>query len=449
MFIERGKINDADEQKGRKKEYINSALSMLAFYILLFLLSACGSDVNISSGTNTSIPSAETGSINFYIEWQSTPIVTSNSLVPAQLALDCAATGISTLEAKVYDETNSILASGEWGCAAHSGTINNVKAGSNRTLVILGKDSQGDNIFIGGPLGGITLLPNQAYNAGIIQVIPYSITLVSPPNDSSIVNCNFSFHWFGAPVGRFEIQIDESIDFSSPILSQILTANSYTPAHLNPGKYYWRVRATDDLGNMSKWSEIWSCTVLFAIGQRPSAPGGVNAVGGDSQIIISWGVVSGAAAYNLYWSLFPDVSKVSYTEKISNVSSPFTHLGRINSTTYYYVLTAVNSCGESNESAQVSAIPGKPPSAPIGVIAIAGNKQVTITWNNVIEAASYNIYWSTDPGVNKTNGTKISNITSPYIHTDRINHTTYYYVVTAVNIYGESIESSQVFARPP
>ena len=61
MFIERGKINDADEQKGRKKEYINSALSMLAFYILLFLLSACGSDVNISSGTNTSIPSAPPG----------------------------------------------------------------------------------------------------------------------------------------------------------------------------------------------------------------------------------------------------------------------------------------------------------------------------------------------------------------------------------------------------
>jgi len=61
--------------------------------------------------------------------------------------------------------------------------------------------------------------------------------------------------------------------------------------------------------------------------------------------------------------------------KISNVSSPFTHLGRINGTTYYYVLTALNSCGESDESDQVSAIPGKPPSKPIGVFATAGNKQ--------------------------------------------------------------------------
>ncbi len=141
MSIEREKKDYRDGGKDRKKGYIKSALSLLKLYILLFLLSACGSDGNISSGTTTSIPSSETGSIHFNIEWQSTPISTSNSSILTGLALDCAASGVSIVEAKVYDETNSLLASGEWSCAAHSGTINDVKAGSNRTLVILGRDS--------------------------------------------------------------------------------------------------------------------------------------------------------------------------------------------------------------------------------------------------------------------------------------------------------------------
>jgi len=90
--------------------------------------------------------------------------------------------------------------------------------------VILGKDSQGNNIFIGGPLRGITLLPNQSYNAGIIQVIPYSIILVSPANDSSIANCNFNLQWSGTSSAGFEIQLDENLDFSSPLFSQLQAA---------------------------------------------------------------------------------------------------------------------------------------------------------------------------------------------------------------------------------
>jgi len=88
------------------------------------------------------------------------------------------------------------------------------------------------------------------------------------------------------------------------------------------------------------------------------------------------------------------------------------------------------------------------PSAPSGLSATAGDGQTTISWNTVSGATSYNIYWSTSTGVTKTNGTKIPNATSPYTHTGRINGTTYYYVVTAVNSSGESSESSQLSATP-
>ena len=87
--------------------------------------------------------------------------------------------------------------------------------------------------------------------------------------------------------------------------------------------------------------------------------------------------------------------------------------------------------------------------APTGVTATGGGaSDNTITWNAVSGAISYNIYWSTTAGVTKSNGIKITGATSPYHQISLIPFTTYYYVVTAVNASGESVESAQVSATP-
>jgi hypothetical protein len=88
------------------------------------------------------------------------------------------------------------------------------------------------------------------------------------------------------------------------------------------------------------------------------------------------------------------------------------------------------------------------PSAPTGVTASASDGQVSISWSAVSGATSYNIYWSTTSGVTKTSGTKITGATSPYSHTGLTNGMTYYYIVTAVNSSGESVDSNQVSAMP-
>jgi len=88
------------------------------------------------------------------------------------------------------------------------------------------------------------------------------------------------------------------------------------------------------------------------------------------------------------------------------------------------------------------------PSAPTNVSSIAGDQQVTISWDNVSGATAYNIYWAETQGLTKANGTKISDVTSPYIHTGRTNGVTYYYVVIAENYYDESDESIEVEATP-
>ena len=67
--------------------------------------------------------------------------------------------------------------------------------------------------------------------------------------------------------------------------------------------------------------------------------------------------------------------------------------------------------------------------------------QVTLTWDKVPNATSYNVYWSVSPGVNRHNGNRISNVKNPVTITGLKRGNTYYFVVTTVNEFGESKES--------
>src|SRR3989338_7319729 len=88
------------------------------------------------------------------------------------------------------------------------------------------------------------------------------------------------------------------------------------------------------------------------------------------------------------------------------------------------------------------------PAAPANVLATARDGNNLIKWTAVSGATSYNVYWSTADGVNKTNGTKISVANNPQAHTGLTNDTPYYYVVTALGAGGESAESAQASATP-
>ena len=105
----------------------------------------------------------------------------------------------------------------------------------------------------------------------------------------------------------------------------------------------------------------------------------------------------------------------------------------------------ISACGNNGEPALRSA---PIPIAPTGVAATARDSNNLIAWAGVRGAASYNIYWSTTTGVNKTNGTKIAGAYNPQVHTGLMNGTLYYYVVTAVSAGGEGAESVQVDAMP-
>jgi hypothetical protein len=87
----------------------------------------------------------------------------------------------------------------------------------------------------------------------------------------------------------------------------------------------------------------------------PAIPGNVSVTPGIKQITIKWSASSGAQSYNVKRST---VKGGPYSTIASGVTTTsYVDTGLVKKVTYYYVVSAVNACGESANSAQVSARP--------------------------------------------------------------------------------------------
>jgi fibronectin type 3 domain-containing protein len=91
--------------------------------------------------------------------------------------------------------------------------------------------------------------------------------------------------------------------------------------------------------------------------------------------------------------------------------------------------------------------PPGPPAAPTGLAASAGDNQVALSWNTVAEATSYTVKRATVSGGPYT--TIAAGVaTTAFTDTTALNGITYFYVVSAVNVFGESPNSNEVSATP-
>jgi hypothetical protein len=85
-----------------------------------------------------------------------------------------------------------------------------------------------------------------------------------------------------------------------------------------------------------------------------------------------------------------------------------------------------------------------PPAAPTGLTTMPTITQIGLNWNSSVGATNYNLKRST---INGSSYTTIASLTgTSYIDSNVTNGTTYYYVVTAMDNFGESLNSTQVSA---
>lgn len=232
------------------------------------------------------------------------------------------------------------------------------------------------------------------------------------------------------------------------------SATTYTDTGLTNGtNYYYQVTAVNSSGESAPSTPQASATPATT----PGPPTSVSAAPGNTTVTVNWSppASNGGAAitgYNVYRSTASGVQGTKVAS-VSGSTTSYTDTGRINGTTYYYEVTAVNPAGEGPVSSQVSATPATPPGAPTALLATPGNGQVQLSWtaplsNGGSAITGYNVYRSNTPG---TPGLIIGSTiagTTTYTDSTVVNGTPYYYEVTAVNVIGESAPSVQVPAIP-
>lgn len=220
--------------------------------------------------------------------------------------------------------------------------------------------------------------------------------------------------------------------------TQIATQSSttYADAGLTNGTKYFYVVAAYNSAGASANSTL----------PPPSAPTGLSAAAGNTQITLTWTASAGATSYHVKRS----TTSRAETQISAPTANSFTDTGLTNGAKYFYVVSAVNAGGESANSSEVSATPtapATPPPTPTGLQATPGNTQVALTWNATTGATSYHVKRSTTSG-GPFNSTLASPTGTNYTDAAVINGTAYYYVVSAVNATGESANSAQVSATP-
>jgi Malectin domain/PQQ-like domain/Fibronectin type III domain/PQQ enzyme repeat len=181
----------------------------------------------------------------------------------------------------------------------------------------------------------------------------------------------------------------------------------------------------------------------------------------SSQINLSWTASStGGVTYSIFRSTTAGFTPSSANQIASGVSgTTYSSTGLTASTTYYYLVEAVDSGGASTPSNQASATTMAAascttvPSAPAGLSATAASSsQIGLSWTASTAGTgcsiAYNVYSSTTSGFTPSSANQIaSNLSgTSFSNTGLTASTTYYYLAEAVDTAGSSGSSNQASA---
>jgi Ca2+-binding EF-hand superfamily protein len=175
--------------------------------------------------------------------------------------------------------------------------------------------------------------------------------------------------------------------------------------------------------------------LLFAVfavpvfAQAPGSPSNVVATAtAGTSVTVTWDASQTADGY----LVFRDSVQVgSFT-----TNRTLTDTGLSPGTLYSYTVVAVNTFGNSPQSAPATVTTPNTPGTPAGLAGSATSAGVVLSWNSVSGATGYVVF---------RDGTELDTTTNPgYTDTDVEPSTSYRYSVSATNAGGESPESAQI-----
>jgi fibronectin type 3 domain-containing protein len=128
---------------------------------------------------------------------------------------------------------------------------------------------------------------------------------------------------------------------------------TYTDTVLTNGtKYFYVVSAYNSAGQSANSAEVNATPT--APPTPPTAPANLQATAGNGQVSLTWTASAGATSYHVKRST---TNGSGYAQIAAPTVANYMDTSLTNGATYYYVVTALNSAGESANSTQASATP--------------------------------------------------------------------------------------------
>jgi autotransporter-associated beta strand protein len=175
----------------------------------------------------------------------------------------------------------------------------------------------------------------------------------------------------------------------------------------------------------------------------PATPAGVTAaVINVSNISIVWPAIANTSSYSVKRSLLASGPFTTIQDSITSTS--YIDASPVPEVNNYYVVTALAGTLESGNSNVVFA--SVPPAAPNQPAVANKNKEIDLSWNTALGAATYNIKRSTVSGGPYIT---VANVpTTSYFDVNVSNGSPYYYVISSVGQTKESANSIEAFGVP-
>ena len=176
----------------------------------------------------------------------------------------------------------------------------------------------------------------------------------------------------GGPIAPYWVRITRTGNTITAYSSSTGAANSWTQLGAAQTVAF---NASCEIGlAVCSWSDGTLCTADFdnvlLNGAPPSAPTALTATAGNAAVALSWTAPANAASYNVKRST---TSGGTYATVAGGVTgTAYTDPNAVNGTTYYYVVSGVNSGGEGANSNQASATPIAP-GGPVAIYPLEGN----------------------------------------------------------------------------